>query len=87
MRRGSPFSGHLLAPHSPSTDFTIGAVPESMAIIWIIAAVIAAVALYFTNRKTGKYRYPPSPPGYNVFKGGHAYLLPPGLDVFSRWAC
>jgi hypothetical protein len=52
--------------------------------IWIIGAVIAAVALYLTTfRKSKKYNYPPSPPGYNFFKGGHAYLLPPGLDVLA----
>ena len=55
---------------------------------WFIASlVIAVIALYFTFRlKDSRYRYPPSPRGYNVFKGGHAYLLPPGLavDFFER---
>ena len=49
--------------------------------VLILSAVIAVVGLYFTLRKNGKYKYPPSPPGYNFFKGGHAYLLPPNLDV------
>jgi hypothetical protein len=50
----------------------------------IIAAIIAIVGLYFTvGRKNTKYNYPPSPPGYNFLKGGHAYLLPPNLDVRS----
>jgi hypothetical protein len=53
-----------------------------MTTVYIIGAVIAAIALYFTiTRKNSKYNYPPSPAGYNVLKGGHAYLLPPGLDV------
>ncbi len=55
---------------------------------WFIASlVIAVIALYFTFRlKDSRYHYPPSPRGYNVFKGGHAYLLPPGLavDLFER---
>jgi hypothetical protein len=53
-----------------------------MAAVYIIGAIIAAIALYFTlGRKSSKYNYPPSPPGYNIFKGGHAYLFPPNLDV------
>lgn len=65
-----------------TTDLAI-----AMAAIWIIAAVIAAIALFLTKRKSGKYNYPPSPPGYNILKGGHAYLLPPGLDVCSSGCC
>jgi len=53
-----------------------------MAAVYIIGAIIAAIALYFTlGRKSSKYNYPPSPPGYNILKGGHAYLFPPNLDV------
>jgi len=53
-----------------------------ISVIWIIGALIAIVALYWTTfRKSRKYNYPPSPPGSNFLKGGHAYLLPPGLDV------
>lgn len=67
-----------------------------MATVYIIGAIIAAIALYLTlGRKNSKYNYPPSPPGYNILKGGHAYLLPPNLDVpFPRcpvltvgWSC
>jgi hypothetical protein len=54
----------------------------NMAAVYIIGGIIAAIALYFTlGRKSSKYNYPPSPPGYNVLKGGHAYLFPPNLDV------
>jgi hypothetical protein len=50
--------------------------------IFIISAIIAAAAFYLTSiRKSTKYNYPPSPPGYNFFKGGHAYMLPQSLDV------
>jgi hypothetical protein len=50
--------------------------------VFIIGAVIAAIALYFTlTRKNSKYNYPPSPPGYSILKGGHAHLLPPGFEV------
>jgi O-antigen/teichoic acid export membrane protein len=55
-----------------------------MAPVAIIAALVAAIALVLTFRKASKYRYPPSPPGYNIFKGGHAYLIPFGLAVGPR---
>jgi hypothetical protein len=52
--------------------------------MWFVSEVIAVLALYLTWRfKSSKYRYPPSPAGYNIFKGGHAHLLPPGLEVLS----
>jgi hypothetical protein len=53
-----------------------------MSVTLIVSALIAVVALYFTaTRKNFKYKYPPSPKGYNPLKGGHAYLLPKGLEV------
>jgi hypothetical protein len=55
-----------------------------MAPVAIIAALVAAIALVLTFRKASKYRYPPSPPGYNIFKGGHSYLLPFGIAVAPR---
>jgi len=55
---------------------------SSMPLTWVVSGVIAVFALFVTWRlKASKYRYPPSPPGYNIFKGGHAHLLPPGLAV------
>ena len=53
-----------------------------MSAVLIIGAVIAAIGLWFTiGRQNNKYKYPPSPPGYNFFKGGHAYLIPKDLEV------
>ena len=60
-----------------------GILDSSMPTIWVVSGLIAVIALYLTWRfKASKYRYPPSPPGYNIFKGGHAHLLPPGLEVW-----
>jgi len=58
----------------------------TVASVLIISAIIAAAAFYLTSlSKSRKYNYPPSPPGYNFFKGGHAYMLPQTLEVRIRF--
>ena len=57
---------------------------SSISSMWFVSGVIAVLALYLTWWFKSKYRYPPSPAGYNIFKGGHAHLLPPGLEVSSH---
>jgi len=54
---------------------------SAMADLWTFIALGAIIVIVIALRQDSKYRYPPSPPGYNIFKGGHSYLLPRGLEV------
>jgi hypothetical protein len=51
--------------------------------LWIYAVIIAAIAFLLTSGTRKKYRYPPSPPGYNILKGGHVHLLTRGPVSYS----